>query len=158
MTADTVNACPPKINSKFRIRLIGRTDRVSAIRSQNGHASQSVMPRRLHVVLLITFTLEPSSTMHPMISCPWSTTLISSCFTKLYGRISVPSSLICRTTFPCIRSRSNKFSDLSPQWNWRIWKQKFSRFETCIIIDFCWIYMQNARHWTHGQDKSFCGK
>ena len=44
---------------------MAQTKRVSAIRSQNGHGSQWVMSRSLHVVSLITLTPEPPLMMHP---------------------------------------------------------------------------------------------
>ena len=41
------------------------------------YASHFVIPRWLHVVLLITFTPKLPSTMHPVISYPCSTTLMA---------------------------------------------------------------------------------
>ena len=35
-----------------------------------GHAYQSILPSQVHVVVLITFTPEPPSTMHPDMSWP----------------------------------------------------------------------------------------
>ena len=54
----------------------GLIECVSAILSQKGKFSHVVMPRLLHVALLMTFTPEPLSTMHPAISVPCTSTLI----------------------------------------------------------------------------------
>ena len=62
---------------------------VFAIRSQNGHACHFVMPSRAWVVLLITFTPEPPSTMLPGISWPWMITLIVSlCSSIIVGPLT----------------------------------------------------------------------
>ena len=63
MTADIVNACPPKVNSKFRIRPMGRIDCVSAIRSQKGHGSHSIMLSLEQVASLMTLMPDPPSIM-----------------------------------------------------------------------------------------------
>ena len=73
MTADTLNACPPKVNSIFWIRPIGSTDRVSAIHSQKGHNSHSVMSSFEQVTSLMTLTPDPPSIMQLDTWCPLST-------------------------------------------------------------------------------------
>ena len=70
MTTDTVNAWPPKVNSKFWMRPIGRIDRVSAIYSQKGHDSHLVMSSLEQVASLMTLTPDPPSIMQPDTWCP----------------------------------------------------------------------------------------
>ena len=61
----------------FRNNPRGLTDRVSAMRSQNGQFSQDVIPKDWHVALLMTFTPDPPSITHPWISVPCTRTLIT---------------------------------------------------------------------------------
>ena len=65
------------MTDNFRSRPKGRTERVSAIRSQKGQFSHEVMPRLVHMALLMTFTPEPSSTTHPLISVLCTRTLMA---------------------------------------------------------------------------------
>ena len=76
-TSDISNVCSPITIFNLRSSPNGRMDLVSTMRSQNGHASQSVRPNRLEVALLMKLTLEPPSMMHPYISCSCSITLIA---------------------------------------------------------------------------------
>ena len=69
-TVEISNRWPPTTMDSFRSNPSGHTERVSAIRSQKGQFSQDVMPRVVHVALLLTFTPDPPSTTHPCISVP----------------------------------------------------------------------------------------
>ena len=70
MTIDTVKACPPKVNSKFRIRPMGQTKHVSSMCNQNGDDSHSVMSSLEQVASIMTFTPDPPSIMLPETCCP----------------------------------------------------------------------------------------
>ena len=70
MMVETVKVCPPKVNSKFRIRSMGQTDRVSAIYNQKGHDSHSVMLSLKQVASLMTFKPHPPSIMQSETCCP----------------------------------------------------------------------------------------
>ena len=76
-TAEISNKWPPMTMDSFRSNPRGLTERVSAMRSQKGQFSQDVMPRVLHVALLMTFTPYPSSITHPWISVPCTRTLMT---------------------------------------------------------------------------------
>ena len=65
------------MTDNFRSRPRGRMERMSAIRSQKGQISHDVMPRFVHVALLMTFTPDPPCTMHPFISVPCTRTLMA---------------------------------------------------------------------------------
>ena len=73
---DIRNTCPPIVMSKFRMSPVGRTELVSAIRSKNGHGSESLIPNVSHVRWLITFTPEPPSIIVLVISFPLIITII----------------------------------------------------------------------------------
>ena len=70
MTVEIQNACPSIVISKFLISPVGRTELVSTIRNQNGHDSHSWIPSVSHVLLMITFTPDPPSTIVPVTSLP----------------------------------------------------------------------------------------
>ena len=53
-----------------------QTELVSAILSQNGHGSQSLIPKVSHVLSLMTFTPEPLSIMFQIISLPLIITMM----------------------------------------------------------------------------------
>ena len=76
-TAEISNRWPPMKTYSFRNNPRGLTERVSAMRSPNGQFSQDVMPRVLHVALLMTFTPDPPSITHPWILVPCTRTLIT---------------------------------------------------------------------------------
>ena len=76
-TTQISNKCLLIMMDNFRKRPRGRTERVSAIRSQEGRFSYEVMLRLLQMALLMTFTPEPPSTTHPVISVPCTKTLIA---------------------------------------------------------------------------------
>ena len=76
-TAEISNKWPPMTMDSFRSNPISLTERVSAMRSQKGQFSQDVMPRVVHVALLMTFTPDPSSIAHPCISVPCTRTLMT---------------------------------------------------------------------------------
>ena len=65
------------MTDNFRNRPRGRTECVSAIRNQKGQFSHEVMPRLVHVALLMTFTPEPSSTTHSVIFVPCTRTFMA---------------------------------------------------------------------------------
>ena len=69
-TIDFLNAWPPTTIPNFRSNPKGWTNLVSTMQSQNEQASQVAIPKRLQVSLLMTFTPDPSSIMHPDISSP----------------------------------------------------------------------------------------
>ena len=69
-TVDISNMYPSITMVNFRNSPKGQIDLVSARHNQNGHTSQFVMPRWVHVALLMTLMLELLSTMPPEISCP----------------------------------------------------------------------------------------
>ena len=75
--ANILNMCPPTVIVNLRSSPNGLRDLESAMRSHNGHTSQLVMPRRLQVALLLIFSPEPPSTMHPGISCPCTRTFMA---------------------------------------------------------------------------------
>ena len=70
------NASTTMMMDNLRKRPRGHTERVSAIRNQKGQFSHEVMPKLLQVALMMTFTMEPSSTTHLVISVTCTRTLI----------------------------------------------------------------------------------
>ena len=77
ITAEISKRCPLMMIPNFRIKPKGLTERVSAMRSQNGQASHSEIPNCAQVFALITFTPEPPSILHPATSCPCRNNLIA---------------------------------------------------------------------------------
>ena len=67
-TTDIRKACPPIVTSKSRMSPVGQIELVFAILSQKGHGSHSRMPKVSHVLLLMTFTPDPSLIIVPVIS------------------------------------------------------------------------------------------
>ena len=76
MTTDISNRWPSMMIDNLRKSPRGLTARVSAILNQKGQLSHDVMPKLLHVALLMKFTPEPLSTIHPVISVPCTSTFI----------------------------------------------------------------------------------
>ena len=76
-TTDISHTWPPMMIDNLHKSPRGLTERVSAILSQKGQLSHDVMPRLLHVALLMTFTPETPSTIHPVISVPCTNTFIA---------------------------------------------------------------------------------
>ena len=74
------NASPPIDTSISYIKLVGLIELVSAIQSQNGHRSHSWILRVLQVQRLITFTLDPPSTIVPGSSRPLTIAVIAGPF------------------------------------------------------------------------------
>ena len=74
--ADMQKVCPPIVTSKSRMSPVGQTKLVSAIRNQKGHGSHSGMPKVSQVLLLMTFTPDPPSIIVPVISLPFTITVI----------------------------------------------------------------------------------
>ena len=75
----------------FRHSPRGQTGLVFPIRNQKGQFSHVVMPKWLHVALLMTLTPEPLSTMHPEISVPCTSTLMAGFWWSMMVGIAVDS-------------------------------------------------------------------
>ena len=118
--ADISNRWPPMIIDNFCKSPSGLTERVSAILSRKGEFSDDVMPRLLHVALLMTFTPDSPSTIHLVISVPCTSTFIAGFWWSiiagpLVGSVKCTRMVVCgvcnRDSMAC-RKRNTRLRSL----------------------------------------------